>query len=102
MTVKLLALYRKPEDVGAFLAHYHDVHMPLIAKVPGLQKAVVNRVDKTLMGEAPYFLIAELHFADQAAFDAGMASPENRAAGKDLMSFARDLVTLIAVSEQSA
>jgi uncharacterized protein (TIGR02118 family) len=102
MTVKLLALYRKPEDVDAFLAHYHDVHMPLIAKVPGLLKAVVNRVDKVLMGEAPYFLIAELHFADQAAFDAGMASPENRAAGKDLMSFARDLVTLVAVSEQSA
>ncbi|WP_165191479.1 EthD family reductase [Caulobacter soli] len=102
MTVKLLALYRKPQDVDAFLAHYNDVHMPLIAKVPGLQKAVVNRVDKTLMGDNPYFLIAELHFADQAAFDAGMASPENRAAGKDLMSFARDLVTLIAVGEQSA
>ena len=102
MTVKLLALYRKPEDVDAFLAHYRDVHMPLIAKVPGLQKAVVNRVDKALMGEAPYFLIAELHFADQAAFDAGMASAENRAAGKDLMSFARDLVTLIAVSEEPA
>ncbi len=100
MTVKLLALYTKPDDVEAFLAHYNDVHMPLIAKVPGLQKAVVNRIDKALMGQAPYFLIAELHFADQAAFDAGMASAENRAAGKDLMSFARDLVTLVVASEQ--
>ena len=102
MTVKLLAFYTKPDDVEAFLTHYDDVHMPLIAKVPGLQKAVVNRVDKALMGQTPYFLIAELHFADQAAFDAAMASPENRAAGKDLMSFARDLVTLVAVSEQPA
>jgi uncharacterized protein (TIGR02118 family) len=102
MTVKLLALYRKPDDVEGFLSHYKDVHTPLIDKVPGLQKIVVNHVDKAIMGQAPYFLIAEMHFADQATFDAAMASPENRAAGKDLMSFARELVTLIAVSEQPA
>jgi uncharacterized protein (TIGR02118 family) len=99
-TVKLLAMYTKPDDVEAFLTHYHDVHLPLVMKVPGLQKAVVNRIEKNLMGgEAPYFLIAELHFANQADFDTAMASPENRAAGKDVMSFAKGLVTMLVAKE---
>ena len=102
MTVKLLAMYARPEDEESFWAHYHDIHLPLIKKVPGLQKAVLNRVDANLMGGAsPYFLIAELHFENQAAFDAGMASPENRSAGKDLMTFAKGIVTLLAVTEET-
>jgi uncharacterized protein (TIGR02118 family) len=50
-------------------------------------------------GEPPYFLIAELHFKDQAAFDTAMASPENRAAGKDVMGFAKGLVTMLVATE---
>jgi len=99
-TVKLLAMYTKPHDIEAFLTHYHDVHLPLVMKVPGLQKAVVNRIEKNLMGgEAPYFLMAELYFANQADFDIGRASPENRAAGKDVMTFAKGLVTMLVATE---
>jgi uncharacterized protein (TIGR02118 family) len=98
--IKLLAMYTKPADEAAFLQHYHDVHLPLVHKVPGLEKAVVNRIEKNLMGgEPPYFLIAELHFKDQAAFDTAMASPENRAAGKDVMGFAKGLVTMLVATE---
>lgn len=93
---KLIALYRKPADVEAFLAHYRDVHLPLVAKTPGLLRAEINHVTAAPMGgEPPYFLIAEMFFANQESFDAAMKSPENRAAGKDLMGFARDLVTLL-------
>ena len=99
MTVKLIALYRKPEDETAFLRHYHDVHLPLVAATPNLTKTVINRVTGSPMGEPPYFMIVEMHFPDRARFDEAMASPENRAAGKDLMSFARDIVTLL-VCEQ--
>ena len=95
MTVKLIALYRKPDDVETFLRHYDEVHTPLIRQVPGLEQLIVNRVTGAPAGEAPYLLIAEMHFADREAFDQAMRSPENRAAGKDLMSFARDLVTLV-------
>lgn len=95
MTVKLIALYKRPEDENAFLDHYENVHAPLARKVPGLEKLVVNRVTGSPMGEAEYFLIAELHFPDRATFDAAMASEENRAAGKDLMSFAKGLVTIL-------
>ncbi len=99
MAVKLVALYRKPEDENAFLRHYHEVHMPLVAKTPHLEKAVVGKVTGSPMGEPPYFLMAEMFFPDAARFQEAMKSPENRAAGKDLMGFARDLVTLIVVEE---
>ncbi|KRB79888.1 ethyl tert-butyl ether degradation protein EthD [Sphingomonas sp. Root710] len=99
MTVKLIALYRKPADEAAFLAHYYDVHLPLVAATPHLAKTVINRVTGSPMGEPPYFLIAEMHFPDRARFDEAMASPENRAAGKDLMSFAREIVTLLVAEE---
>ena len=100
MTTKLIALYRQPEDAAAFLQHYDEVHVPLVRRLPHLQSIVVNRVTGSPIGEAPYFLIAEMHFADRAQFDEAMASPENRAAGKDLMSFARDVVTLLVVEER--
>ena len=100
MTVKLLAMYAPPGDKDAFLAHYHEVHTPLVKKVPGLAMLVVNHVDGNLMGgPAPYFLIAEMHFADEATFIEAMASPENRAAGKDVMTFAKGLVTMLKVHE---
>ncbi len=99
MTSKLIAIYSKPEDEAAFLKHYEDVHMPLVRKVPGLQKLVVNRVTGSPMGQSDLFMIAELHFADKAAFDAGMRSEENRAAGKDLMGFAKGIVTVVFAEE---
>jgi uncharacterized protein (TIGR02118 family) len=97
---KLIALYQAPEDADAFMAHYGDVHMPLVRAVPGLVEAKAWRVKGDAMGgEAPYFLIAEMSYPDEATFNAAMASAENRAAGKDLMSFARGKVKLLIVEE---
>lgn len=63
---KFLALYKKPDDVPAFLEHYEKVHAPLAKKIPGLQRLVVNRITGNAFGGAPpYFLIAEMHFATQ-------------------------------------
>lgn len=95
---KLIALYQQPEDPDAFLEHYNTVHMPLVRQTPGLQSAEAYCVHANAMGgEIPYFMIAEMTYPDKATFDAAMASPENRAAGKDLMSFARGKVTLLVV-----
>jgi uncharacterized protein (TIGR02118 family) len=102
MTYKFFALYKKPDDVPAFLEHYENVHAPLAKKVPGLQKLVVNRITANAFGgNAPYFLIAEMHFATKEDFDAAMRSDENRATGKDAMQFAKGLITgLIAESDE--
>lgn len=97
---KLIALYQAPADPEAFMAHYADIHMPLVRAVPGLVEAKAWRVKGDAMGgEAPYFLIAEMSYPDEATFNNAMASAENRAAGKDLMSFARGKVTLLIAEE---
>mgnify|MGYP003117387750 CR=1 FL=1 len=92
---KLIALYKKPDDVAAFMKHYNDVHIPLVNKTPGLQKTTINRITGSPMGEPAFFMIVEMHYADKESFDKAMTSKENQAAGKDLMSFAKGLVTLV-------
>ena len=98
--VRLMALYKEPDDPDAFMRHYEEVHMPLVKRTPGLKTIVVNRVTANLTGgPSPYFMIAEMHYPNQEAFDAAMESVENRAAGEDLMSFAKGLVTLLVLNE---
>lgn len=95
--IKLVAFYSRPADEAAFIDHYANVHTPLVHQIPGLQKLVVNRAIESPLGEPPYWMIAEMHFSDRAAFDAALASPENRAAGRDIRNFAIGLVTLAVV-----
>lgn len=100
MTIKLIALYRKPDDPDAFMRHYRETHLPLVLKTPHLQHAKIDEVISSPMGGEPaYYLIAQMSFPDQPSFDEAMRSPENRAAGKDLMAFAKDLATLMIVRE---
>ena len=93
--IKLVALFKRPEDVEEFDRHYDEVHAPLMSKVPGLERMEVTRNLRAFRGEPEYYLVAEMYFPDQVSFDAAMASDENRAAGKDLMSFAREYVIMV-------
>jgi uncharacterized protein (TIGR02118 family) len=95
MTVKLMALYRAPEDEAAFNHYYDTVHTPLVKKIPGLQSLTVNRVQKHLMGDTKLYMIVEMAYADHDAFTHAMASAENKATGKDIMNFAKDLVSVM-------
>lgn len=92
--IKLVALFKRPQDTGEFDAHYADVHAPLMRQVPGLERMEVTRNLQAFRGEPEYYLVAEMYFRDRESFDAAMSSEENRAAGKDLMSFAREYVTM--------
>ncbi|MDP4220542.1 MAG: EthD family reductase [Bacteroidota bacterium] len=97
--VTLTALYKRPEDTAAFDDHYTNVHTPLVAKVPGLRKMEVSRFSKmltppnALISDQPY-LECTMYFDNMDSFKAAMASEENKAAGKDLMSFAGPLVSM--------
>ncbi len=92
--VKLIALYKKPADPDVFLKHYTDVHLPLIRKIPGLRKLEVVHAAGSPFGESKFWLMAEMTYDSMDAMNAANASPEGRAAAKDLMSFAADVVTL--------
>ena len=74
---------------------HQPLHLPLVQKIPGLLSAQVTRVDRTLMGEQGWFLIAEMRFADADSFRTAMKSPENAAVGADLANFADGLVTVL-------
>ena len=84
MTVKLVVLYTQPEDTAAFDEHYLGVHVPLVQKVPGLQRFESGKFAAALDGgEQTYHRIAELYFADEAAMNAGFGSPEGGATAQD-------------------
>jgi uncharacterized protein (TIGR02118 family) len=91
---KLIALYKTPADAEAFMAHYRTTHLPLVQKIPGLVRAELTLVSRTLMGEPGNFLLAEMYFEDDDFRDA-MKSPENAATGQDLALFAEGLVTVM-------
>ncbi|MCP3772757.1 EthD family reductase [Paenibacillus sp. MZ04-78.2] len=92
--VKLIAIYRKPENIEDFDKHYAEVHAPLAAKMPGLLRLEVSRIYGTPMGESDLHLMAEMYFDDKQALVQALSSPEGKAAGKDLMGFAGKIVSM--------
>ncbi len=93
--VKLIALYKKPAAIDAFEQHYARVHIPLVEKIPGIRKTEWTRFLASPQGEAPYYMMYEMYFDDMDTYRVAMKSEENKAAGQDLMSFAKDIVTLM-------
>ena len=93
--VKLIALYKKPDDTAAFDKHYSEIHTPLVRKMPGLRKLEVARITGSAIGETPNYLMCDMYFDTKDSLDAALASPAGRAAGKDLMAFAAKYVTLM-------
>lgn len=84
MTAKLTVVYDNPTDPEAFEAHYRAVHVPMAARVPGVQRAEFAKVFPKEDGTpTPKYRIAELYFADYAAAVAALGSPEGGALAGD-------------------
>lgn len=92
--VKLIALYKSPDNKEEFDKHYREVHAPLAKKMPGLRKLEVAKITGAPIGEPKHYLIAEMYFDSLDALNASMASPEGKATARDLMSFAGNLVSM--------
>ena len=89
MTVKLVVLYTQPDDTDAFDQHYAGTHIPLVDKIPGLQRTETGRVAAAIDGgEKTYYRITELYFADQGALQAGFGSDEGKATAADYQQIA--------------
>ena len=93
--VKLVVLYKKPADVSAFETHYKERHLPLARKIPGLVKLEVSHMTGAPGGEPRFYMTAELYFQDEDGMKAGLGSDEGKAAGKDAMAFAGDLIHMM-------
>ena len=93
--VKCIVLYRKPGDVAAFERHYREIHTPLVRKMPGLKRLEIAHMTGSPAGEPKYYMIAELYFDDKDAMMAALNSPEGKAAAKDVMGFAGDILHMM-------
>ena len=93
--VKLVALYKKPADVSAFETHYKEVHAPLAKKMPGLKRLEICHFTGAPGGESKFYMMAELYFDNGDAMKAALGSPEGKAAAKDVMGFAGDLIYMM-------
>jgi uncharacterized protein (TIGR02118 family) len=93
--VKLAILYRRPADETTFETHYNQ-NLALMEKLPGIQRRQACVVLGNPAGQSPFSRILELYFADYTALDQALVSPEGRAAGADLMRFARDAELIFA------
>jgi uncharacterized protein (TIGR02118 family) len=98
--VKFIALYKQPANPAEFDKHYFEQHLPLANKIPGLVRCEVSKIVGSPMGESEFYLIAELYFENMDALKAGMSSPEGKASGKDVMTFAKDIVTFMFAEEK--
>ncbi|MFC3051952.1 EthD family reductase [Kordiimonas pumila] len=98
--IKLIALYKHPENKEAFMDYYINTHIPLVHKIPGLAKVEVRQITDTFIpGADTFFLMAEMSFPDRETFDKALRSPEQKAAGKDVQNFAAGLVSLMVADE---
>ncbi len=93
--VKFIALYKKPADVEAFEKHYQEIHAPLAKKMPGLQKFELSHMTGSPGGEPKYYMMAELYFENKEAMFSSLKSEEGKAAAKDVMGFAGDIVQMM-------
>ncbi len=85
----LIAVYKTPKDKTAFDRYYRETHAPLAKKVPGLKAYEISKGPVVMPGGASnVHLVAILTFDSMAALQAGLASPEGRAAAGDLANFA--------------
>jgi len=81
---RLLVLYATPSDPTAFDQHYHDIHIPLAKKLPGLQRFDLSSGPiHAPAGPSPFHAIATLTFPDMPTLIAGLSSPEGQAAATD-------------------
>jgi uncharacterized protein (TIGR02118 family) len=88
---KMIALFKKPEDTEKFDEYYFNTHVPLTKKIPGLQDIRVTK----FAGDGPYYLMCEMVYESKEAFKVASKTDEAKASGKDVMSFAGDLVTFL-------
>ena len=76
--IKVIAVLHKRADMSReeFVRYWRDVHAPLVKKMPGLRRYVINPALEAHPKGAPLAFdgVAELWFDDAAAVQAGFAS----------------------------
>lgn len=94
--VVLNVLYNEPSDPAAFEAYYTETHLPLVAQIAGIDRAVLIRGLPNADGSKPaYYRLAQLFFAGPEQIEQSLGSPAGQAAVNDLANFADGGATVV-------
>ena len=75
MTVKLVVIYPRPDDIEAFETVYNRDHVPMaVKKLAGKTKIVASKIVGSPQGTPHFHRIAEIHFPSMEALQACAAS----------------------------
>lgn len=78
-------------DAAAFMRHYREKHVPILARWPGLQRVVLHTPvewnDPFPVNRGRAALLAQLEFQSVEALNAALAGPERAEARKDFQQF---------------
>ena len=88
--MKIMVFLARRADLSReeFERHLRETHLPLVARLPGLRRLVLNRVLPDPGGAEPAWdAVAEDWFDDPAALQAALASPEGQAVNADTPNF---------------
>jgi uncharacterized protein (TIGR02118 family) len=87
---KLIVMYKKPADPAHFAQYFRDVHMPLVAKMPGLKSHSFGPATAPDGTDGDYFWVFVGTFDTVAEIDGALRSPEGQAALDDIPNYSPD------------
>ena len=100
--IKLTVLYGQPTNVQEFENYYAETHLPIAAKMKGVERLELTRFAPGPDGDQPaYYRMAELYFPTEEQMQSTMSSPEGEATVADLPKFATGGVTVLAGTVES-
>lgn len=104
MIKAIFLLYKRADlTTESFRRHSEDTHIPLVARVPGLRKYVVNHIlADPAAGSEACDAIAELWFDSMEAFQRALTTPEGNAALADQANYLNTERTQLLFAEEMA
>jgi uncharacterized protein (TIGR02118 family) len=92
---KLMVIFHHSSDMLGLEEQWSEQFVAQAEKMPGLRRVSVSRVRGSLIEQTHIHLIHEFFFDDESALRHALASDEGQIAGRALMQFAADSVTLV-------
>lgn len=91
---KLMVLMKASDDILALETQWSNEFVGRAESMPGLRRVSVSRIVGGPGGEIDLHLAHEFYFDDLVALTEALASPQGQEAGKALMMFAGEYVSI--------
>jgi uncharacterized protein (TIGR02118 family) len=94
--IKLTLLYGHPKDPQEFERYYAEKHLPLAAKMKGVDRLELTRFRPGPDSNKPaHYRMAELYFPTEVQMQSTLSSAEGQTAVADLKNFTTGGVTIL-------